>query len=119
MGLDKIIKNNPEWDNNIDFINIKNNICKTMKEINDALDKNFKNDDKNEENNKKLLKENNQKNNKNYIYIIEKNKNKEKEKEKEIKINKKFNKNYNLIFYKILINIFKIKIKNIKKLKIY
>jgi hypothetical protein len=41
MGLDSIIKNNPDWDNNINSIYINNNICKSVKQINEALERNF------------------------------------------------------------------------------
>ena len=37
MGLDSIITNNPDWDNNI---------SKSMKQINEALERDFKNEKK-------------------------------------------------------------------------
>ena len=72
MGLDSIIKNNPDWDNNINSIYINNNICKSMKQINEALEKDFKNEEKNN----KILKDYINKHNKNYKYVDEKEKKK-------------------------------------------
>ena len=111
MGLDNIIKNNPDWDNNVNSIYINNNICKTMKEINKALEEDFKNAEKNN----KLLKEHLEKNNKNYIKISEKEKQKKKKKE-ETKINKNKlnNNNYFDLFYKIVFSIKKCK-KNFRR----
>jgi len=40
MGIDTLIQNNnPNWDNNVDFIKIDNMICRSMKAINRALKK--------------------------------------------------------------------------------
>jgi hypothetical protein len=89
MGLDSIIKNNPNWDNNINFIYINNGICRSIKEINRALKEDFIN----EERNNRLLKEHLQKQNRNYIKVDEKEKLKKK-KEEEKKSKKKFNNKY-------------------------
>jgi hypothetical protein len=109
MGLDSIIKNNPNWDNNINSVYINNNIYRTMKEINKALEEDFKNEEKNN----KTLKEYIQKNNKNYI----KNDYKEKQKKKEeAKKNKKKinNNNYFDLVHKIIFSIIQLK-KNFRK----
>jgi hypothetical protein len=37
MGLDNIIKNDPEWNHNIEYIKIKNKNCKSMNEINNLI----------------------------------------------------------------------------------
>ena len=116
MGLDSIIKNNPNWDNNINSVYINNNICKTMKEINKALEEDFKNEEKNN----KALKENIQKNKNNYKYVDEKEKQKKKkeEEEEENKNKKKYNNNYFNLLHKIVFsikkckNIFRRKIEN-------
>jgi hypothetical protein len=103
MGLDNIIKNNPNWDNTVNSVYIDNNICKTMKEINKALEEDFKNGGKNN----KYLKEQLEKNNINYKKISkreEEKKNKKKEEEKKNK--KKFDNNKYLdLTYKIMFNI--------------
>jgi hypothetical protein len=39
MGLDSIIEKDEKWKNSINYILIKNGICRTMKEINDSLNK--------------------------------------------------------------------------------
>jgi hypothetical protein len=45
MGVDSIIKlNNPDWDNNVNSIYINNNICRSFKEINRSLEKDFTNE---------------------------------------------------------------------------
>ena len=44
MGLDNIIKNDPEWNHNIEYIKIKNKNCKSMNEINNLI-KNLNNND--------------------------------------------------------------------------
>ena len=106
MGLDNIIKNDPEWNHNIEYIKIKNKNCKSMNEINNAI----KNLDNNNTNvkiyDKSLLKE-----------IKEKEiKDKEKEKEKKKKYKNKFDNNK----YKLLLTLFffkNYKIKELKKLK--
>jgi len=87
MGLDSIIKNNPNWDNNINSVYINNNIFRTAKEINRALEEDFKN----EERNNRLLKEHIQKQNRNYIKVDEKDKLKKKKEEEERRSRKKFN----------------------------
>jgi hypothetical protein len=102
MGLDTIIKNNPNWDNNIDSVYINNNICKTMEEINKALEEDFKNEEKKN----KALKENIQKNKNNYVNEKEKQK---KKKEEENKNKKKYNNNYFNLLYKIVFSIKKCK----------
>lgn len=117
MGLDKIIAEDKEWKSSVNHILIKNNICKTMKEINDALQKNINNS-----NNKALI-ENLQKNNKNYKKVDEEKKNKDKDKKNKPKFN---NNNYNLLL--LLLNVIKFKnvfknlkiqkLENLKKLKI-
>ena len=90
MGLDSIIKNNPDWDNNINSIYINNNICKSMKQINEALEKDFKNEEKNN----KILKDYINKHNKNYKYVDEKEKKKKIKNKEEEKKNKKYCNNY-------------------------
>jgi hypothetical protein len=90
MGLDSIIKNNPNWDNNINSVYINNNICKTIKEINKGLKEDFEN----EERNNRLLKEHIQKNKNNYKYVDEKEKQKKKKKEEENRNKKKYNNKY-------------------------
>lgn len=121
MGLDNIIKNNPDWDNTVDSVYINNNICKTMKEINKALEEDLKNGGKNN----KYLKEQLEKNNKNYKKISEEEeKKKKKKKEEEKKNKKKFdNNNYLNLTYKIIFSILNYKnfffLKTLKKLKIY
>ena len=35
MGFDNIIEKDKEWKSSLNYVLIKNNICKTMKEIND------------------------------------------------------------------------------------
>ena len=81
MVLDNIIKNDPEWNHNIEYIKIKNKNYKSMKSMNE-INNLIKNLDNNDNTNIKiydrsLLKE-----------IKEK---KLKEKEKEIEKKKKFN----------------------------
>ena len=44
MGLDNIIKNDPEWNHNIEYIKIKNKNYKSMNEINNLI-KNLNNND--------------------------------------------------------------------------
>ncbi len=90
MGLDSIIKNNPNWDNNINSVYINNNIYKTAKQINKALEEDFKNEAKNN----KALKEHIQKNNKNYIKVDENEKLKQKKRKEEEIRKKKYNNNY-------------------------
>jgi hypothetical protein len=41
MGLDSLIENDKEYKSSINYILIKNNVCKTMKEINYILNKNI------------------------------------------------------------------------------
>ena len=115
MGLDNIIKNNPNWDNNINSVYINNNICKTMKEINKELEEDFKNGGKNT----KYLKEQLEKNNDNYKKISEEEKKKKKKKkEEEEKNKKKFNNNnYFDLTCKILFSI--LNYKNILSKKVY
>ncbi len=84
MGLDNIIKNNPNWDNTVQSVYIDNNICKSWKEINKALEEDFINGGKIN----KYLKEILEKNNINYKKISkreEEKKNKRKEEERKSK----------------------------------
>ena len=46
MRFYNIIKNNPNWNNNIEYIYINNNICKITKQLNDILIKNLENCDR-------------------------------------------------------------------------
>ena len=94
MGFDNIIENNKEWKSSTNYILIKNNICKTMKEINDSLNKHI---DEKKKNNKPLF-ENFQKNNVDYKKS-EEYKKKQIEEQNKNKTNKpKFNNNnYNLL----------------------
>jgi len=85
MGIDKLVEKDPEWKSSITYILIKNKICKTMKEINDAIDKIV--DD--EKNNKHKF-ENLYKNNIDYKNAIEY---KRKQLEEEKKNKPKFNYN--------------------------
>jgi hypothetical protein len=88
MGLDTIIKNNPDWDNNVNSIYINNNICKSIKEINRRLKEDFENGDKNN----KYLKEHLQKSNKNFKKLTEEEeKKKMRKQQEENKSKKKFN----------------------------
>jgi hypothetical protein len=88
MGLDNIIKNNPDWDTNVNSIYINNNICKSMKELNRALEKDFQNAERNNE----MLKRHLEKQNPNFIKLSEKEKQKKKRQEEEKKkIKSKFN----------------------------
>lgn len=90
MGLDSIIKNNPDWDNNVNSIYINNNICKSIKEINRALEEDFKNAERNNE----ALKRHLERNNPNYRKLSEKEKKKKKrEQEEKNKMRSKFNNN--------------------------
>ena len=66
MRFYNIIKNNPNWNNNIEYIYINNNICKTTKKLNDILRKDLENGDRN----RKSVIEQFQKNNKNYQKIL-------------------------------------------------
>ncbi len=115
MGVDSIIKNNnPDWDNNVNSIYINNNICRTMKDINKALEEDLKNDGKHN----KYLKEQLEKNSKNYKKISEEEKKKKNKKEEEKKNKKKFNNNNNYLnlTYKFLFSIIN---KNIFTRKIF
>ena len=88
MGLDTIIINNPDWNNNVNSIYINNNICKSIKEINRRLKEDFENGDKNN----KYLKEHLQKSNKNFKKLTEEEEKKKMRKQlEEKKIKKKFN----------------------------
>ncbi len=93
MGLDSLIENDKEYKSSINYILIKNNVCKTMKEINYTLNKNI--DDAKKKN--KDLFEDFKNKNINHKKAVE-NKKKEEEEEKKNKLNKpKFsNKQYNL-----------------------
>ena len=88
MGVDSIIKlNNPDWDNNVNSIYIDNNICKSMKEINRALEEDFKSGGRNN----KLLKELLEKRNPNFKRISEEEKRQiNRRKEEERKSKRKF-----------------------------
>ena len=91
MGLDNIIKNNPDWDNTVESVYINNNISKSIKEINRAIEEDLKSGGKNN----KLLKELLEKRNPNFKRISEEEERKRKKsKEEERKIKKKFNNNY-------------------------
>ncbi len=39
MGLDSLIENDKEWKSSINYILIKNGVCRTFKEINDSINK--------------------------------------------------------------------------------
>ena len=78
MGFDNIIEADKEWKSSSNYILIKNNIGKSMKEINASLNKNI---DEKRKHNRPLF-ENFQKNNIDYIKSEEHKKKKEKEKEK-------------------------------------
>lgn len=94
MGFDNIIENNKEWKSSTNYILIKNNICKTMKEINDSLNKHI---DEKKKNNKPLF-ENFQKNNVDYKKSEEYKKKKIEEQNKNKTNKPKFNNNnYNLL----------------------
>jgi hypothetical protein len=41
MGLDSLFENDKEYKNSLNYILIKNNVCKSMKEINYSLNKNI------------------------------------------------------------------------------
>ena len=129
MGFDNIIEKDKEWKSSLNYVLIKNNICKTMKEINDSLNKNI--DDK-KKNNKPLF-EHFEKNNVDYKKSEEYKKKKIEEQNKNKTNKPKFNNNnYNLLLNfslkrlslsLILSNIIKFKnifknTKNYKKLKI-
>ena len=87
-----------------EYMIINNNICKTMKNINDVLQANLKNDDKVIESFKKIHRNNN--------YYKEKEDNKKEDK-------KKYNNNNNKYTYNLLLLLFnKLKIKNIFSKKI-
>ena len=88
MGFDNIIEADKEWKSSVNYILIKNNICKSMKEINDSLNKHI---DEKRKNNRPLF-ENFQKNNIDYIKSEEYKKKKEKEKQ-QIQAKPKFNNN--------------------------
>jgi len=106
MGLDSIIKNNKNWDNNVNSVYINNNICKTMKQINKELEEDLKNGGKNTKN----YEENLEKNNKNYKKLTEEEKKEKKKKVEERKNKKKFNNNNYLdLTCKILFSIFNYK----------
>jgi len=49
MSVLEIIKNNRNWNNNVNSVCIDNGICKTAKEINEALEKKFKKEEKEKE----------------------------------------------------------------------
>ena len=88
MGLDTIIKNNPDWDNDVNSIYINNNICKSIKEINRRLKEDFENEEKNN----KYLQEKLEKSNKNFKKLTEEEeKKKMRKQQEEKKIKKKFN----------------------------
>jgi len=44
MGVDSIVKSNPDWDNNVNSIYINNGIRRSFKEINRSLEKDFTNE---------------------------------------------------------------------------
>ena len=111
MGFDNIIENDKEWKSSTNYIIIKNNICKTMKEINDSINKSI--DDK-KKNNKSLF-ENFEKNNVDYKKAEEYKKKKIKEQNKTNK--PKFNNNnYNLLLNFTLKGLL-LKLSNITKCK--
>jgi len=111
MGFDNIIENDKEWKSSTNYIIIKNNICKTMKEINDSINKCI--DDK-KKNNKSLF-ENFEKNNVDYKKAEEYKKKKIKEQNKTNK--PKFNNNnYNLLLNFTLKGLL-LKLSNITKCK--
>ena len=49
MSVLEIIKNNRNWNNNVNSVCIDNGICKTAKEINEALEKKIKKEEKEKE----------------------------------------------------------------------
>lgn len=88
MGLDNIIKNDPNWDNTVNSVHIDNGICKSIKEINRALEEDFKSGGKINE----YLKRELEKRNPNFKRISEEEERKRKKrKEEERKIKSKFN----------------------------
>ena len=110
MGIDALIQNNnPNWDNNVTFIKINKEICRSMKEINKALKKEL--DDK------KFNKNIKQDNDKAKAIIKEKELKKEEEKKNKKNIyykNKLESNNYNL-----MVVIFSFINKNIKIFSYY
>lgn len=85
MGLEDIVKNNPNWDNNVNSIYINNNICKTKEQINKGLEEEFKNQEENNRR-KKLTKA--------YIEKMKEKERAKKEEERERKYKGKFHNNY-------------------------
>ncbi len=85
MGLENIIKNNPNWDNSVESVYINNNICKTKEQINRALEEAHK---ELEENNRK------KKLTKTYIEKMKEKERAKKEEERERKYKGKFYNNY-------------------------
>ncbi len=84
MGLDNLVKNNPDWDNTVESVYINNGISRSMKEINRALEEDLKSGGKYTERLKREL----EKNNKNFKRISEeeqRKKNRRKEEERERK----------------------------------
>ncbi len=78
MGLDNLIKNNPDWDNTVESVYINNGISRSMKEINRALENGARNNE--------LLKRELEKRNPNFKRISEeeeRKKNRRKEEERE------------------------------------
>ena len=70
MGLENIIKNDPDWNNNVNYIYINNNIHKSVEEINRALQEDFQNA---AENNRRLA-EHLERQNKNFKRLTKKKK---------------------------------------------
>jgi len=89
MGLDSIIKNNKNWDNNVNSVYINNNICKTFKEINRELEEDLKNGGKNT----KYYEQNLERHNKNFKRLTEEEKKEKKKRVEERKNKKKFDNN--------------------------
>jgi len=90
MGLDSLIDNDKEYKSTINYILIKNDVCRTMKEINYSMNKNI---DDTIRRNKPLL-EDIMKKNPNYQKALQNKKRKEEE-ERKSKLGKpKFNNKY-------------------------
>jgi hypothetical protein len=87
MGIENIIKNNPNWNNSVESVYINNNIFKTKEEINKGLEEEFKNQEENNRR-KKLTKA--------YIEKMKEKERtkKEKEEEKERKYKGKYHNDY-------------------------